>query len=284
MELYFVAVIPILFLTAWLYTAQMTRSTLPTFRNKRICLLIAHPDDEAMFFAPTLTALNAPELGNHVKILCLSSGDADGLGETRKDEIAASAKMLGLRNANDILVLEDEAFPDSMSTSWPTAKIVQVLSSAFSPAATQGKKKTPPETTLDVVVTFDKVGVSDHPNHKSLYHGARAWAQGLMRGKEGWKSPVEMYTLTTVNIGRKYMSFFDGTITLAIGAFRGLRVGKKKMKEEPPSLVFISSIGEYRRGQKAMTQGHKSQMRWFRWAWICVGRYMIVNDLKRENV
>lgn len=43
-------------------------------RNKRICLLIAHPDDEAMFFSPTVLALARPELGNHLKILCLSTG------------------------------------------------------------------------------------------------------------------------------------------------------------------------------------------------------------------
>jgi LmbE family N-acetylglucosaminyl deacetylase len=52
----------------------VTRSRFPKLRNKRICLLIAHPDDEAMFFAPTVLALTAPSLGNHVKILCLSSG------------------------------------------------------------------------------------------------------------------------------------------------------------------------------------------------------------------
>lgn len=74
MELYLALAIPILLTTAWLYTAQMTRSSLPTLRNKRICLLIAHPDDEAMFFSPTLLALTVPELGNHLKILCLSSG------------------------------------------------------------------------------------------------------------------------------------------------------------------------------------------------------------------
>ena len=50
-----------------------TRS-FPIITNKRICLLIAHPDDEAMFFSPTLLALTEPELGNHVKILCLSTG------------------------------------------------------------------------------------------------------------------------------------------------------------------------------------------------------------------
>jgi N-acetylglucosaminylphosphatidylinositol deacetylase len=60
--------------SSWLYTAAVTKSKFPRLRNKRICLLIAHPDDEAMFFAPTLLALTQPELGNHVKILCLSSG------------------------------------------------------------------------------------------------------------------------------------------------------------------------------------------------------------------
>lgn len=77
MELYMALAIPILFTTAWIYTAQLTRSSLPIYRNKRICLLIAHPDDEAMFFAPTLQALTDPALGNHVKILCLSSGPFD---------------------------------------------------------------------------------------------------------------------------------------------------------------------------------------------------------------
>lgn len=46
----------------------------PRLYNKRICLLIAHPDDEAMFFSPTVLALTRPELGNHMKILCLSNG------------------------------------------------------------------------------------------------------------------------------------------------------------------------------------------------------------------
>ena len=74
MEIYLALAIPIILATAWLYTAQVTRNSLPGLRNKRICLLIAHPDDEAMFFSPTLLALTAPETGNHVKILCLSSG------------------------------------------------------------------------------------------------------------------------------------------------------------------------------------------------------------------
>lgn len=58
----------------YMYTVGVVQTRFPTLQNKRICLLIAHPDDEAMFFAPTVLALTRPETGNHVKILCLSSG------------------------------------------------------------------------------------------------------------------------------------------------------------------------------------------------------------------
>lgn len=74
MQFYIAIAVPVLLATAWLYTAQFTRASLSQLRHKRICLLIAHPDDEAMFFAPTLLALTAEALGNHVKILCLSTG------------------------------------------------------------------------------------------------------------------------------------------------------------------------------------------------------------------
>lgn len=63
-------VVPLLYICA----VGLVQSSFPKLRNKRICLLIAHPDDEAMFFAPTVLALTRPETGNHVKILCLSTG------------------------------------------------------------------------------------------------------------------------------------------------------------------------------------------------------------------
>lgn len=60
--------------TGWLFLIQFQKIGYPRLRGKRICLLIAHPDDEAMFFAPTLLALTDPSLDNHFKIVCLSSG------------------------------------------------------------------------------------------------------------------------------------------------------------------------------------------------------------------
>lgn len=94
----------------YLYTVGVASTRFPTLRNRRICLLIAHPDDEAMFFAPTMLALTRPELGNHVKILCLSSGDAAGLGATRKRELVKSGLVLGLRKGEDVYVVDDDVY------------------------------------------------------------------------------------------------------------------------------------------------------------------------------
>jgi N-acetylglucosaminylphosphatidylinositol deacetylase len=67
-----------------------------------------------------------------------------------------------------------------------------------------------------------------------------------------------------------------------ITALGSIRTTKKKMTGLPTRLMFLSDTGGYRQAQVAMTQAHRSQMRWFRWGWIVIGRYMIVNDLKRE--
>ena len=67
----------------------------------RVLLLTAHPDDECMFFAPTLLGLNAlggdvPRTNFELYSLCLSSGDSDGLGDVRKGELGRSLDVLGI--------------------------------------------------------------------------------------------------------------------------------------------------------------------------------------------
>lgn len=72
-----------------------------------ILLLTAHPDDECFFFGPTLTALlsqeNQPGINDdpfsvapRVYSLCLSVGDADGLGELRRNEFEKSWDVMGV--------------------------------------------------------------------------------------------------------------------------------------------------------------------------------------------
>lgn len=66
----------------------------PRLVNKRICLLIAHPDDEAMFFAPTVLSLTRPELGNHLKILCFSTGTS----RLTRGKVFRSAALISIGN------------------------------------------------------------------------------------------------------------------------------------------------------------------------------------------
>ena len=55
---------------------------------KSVLLVTSHPDDESMFFGPTIQA--AKRMGAQVHILCLSAGNADGLGEVRAKELDAA--------------------------------------------------------------------------------------------------------------------------------------------------------------------------------------------------
>ncbi|KAJ5152287.1 N-acetylglucosaminyl phosphatidylinositol deacetylase [Penicillium capsulatum] len=292
-----VAVAITAFIVFWSFSATssspFTRS-FPRLQNKRICLLIAHPDDEAMFFAPTVLALTKPELGNHLKILCFSTGDADGLGATRKKELQKSALQLGLRDESDVFVVDDPArFPDSMTADWPEDDVSTLLASAFAPdlaAALNGNTKAaqkPPSATIDVLLTFDRHGISNHPNHRSLYHGAVRFLRVMMKGKSGYACPVTLYTLTSTSMFRKYAGVIDAPVSMFQGVWSNLVSGlggKKKDDAGPARLLFVSSIGEWLSAQAAMVKCHKSQMVWFRWGWITIGRYMTVNDLKREKV
>ncbi|EFW99935.1 N-acetylglucosaminyl-phosphatidylinositol de-N-acetylase [Grosmannia clavigera kw1407] len=277
-----VVLIPI----GYMYTASVVMSRFPMLREKRICLLIAHPDDEAMFFAPTVLALTRPEAGNHVKILCLSSGNADGLGAIRREELVQSALTLGLRHESDVFIVESPDFQDSMTTTWDADKIAILLTSTFAPGLTASNQtRTKSATaTIDVLLTFDAGGVSGHPNHISLYWGARRFLTALTAGRPGWRPPVDLYTLTSVSLLRKFTSMLDVLPTLVTWFARIANTTNDKA--HPDALVFLAGLqpgGGLTTAWRAMTTAHKSQMVWFRYGWITLSRYMVVNDLRLER-
>lgn len=306
----YILLAPIAVLLIWHVNVALIPPPPPpaVLKNKRIVLLIAHPDDESMFFSPSLTKLTDSDLGNHVKILCLSTGNAEGLGETRKKELEAAAVKLGIRKREDVFVIDDPSrFKDGMNESWNEGEIAKVLAQAFAPDAVfldaddkkqkkSSKTSEGPRATIDALITFDRNGVSSHPNHIALFNGAKLFLSNLMRGYSGYACPITLYTLSSINVVRKYSFILDVLPTYFAGIFTDMleaASGKKKKATRSKGVskgskgdrvMFISDIARYLKARDAMVNGHKSQMVWFRWGWIGIGRYMVVNDLKREEV
>lgn len=166
-----------------------------------------------------------------------------------------------------------------MTATWDARLISDLLTEAFAPNIAKTSSKSAPVANIDVLITFDRDGVSGHPNHISLFHGARTFLASIMKRHAGWECPIALYTLTSTSVARKYLSIIDSTFTLLhIFAFR------KKQLDPPSPLLIVSAPGAYRTAQEAMTKAHKSQMRWFRWGWIGLSRYMVINDFKLEKV
>lgn len=165
-----------------------------------------------------------------------------------------------------------------MGVTWNPRLISNLLTKAFAPKMAAVPSTEAPRATIDTIITFDADGVSGHPNHRSLFHGAQVFLKALMHRHAGWECPVKLYTLTSVGILRKYASLLDAPLTVLDTMRR-----KKVSGAFPTPLMFVSGPGAVRTGQNAMTQAHVSQMRWFRWGWIGIGRYMVVNDLRKQK-
>lgn len=177
-----------------------------------------------------------------------------------------------------------------MTTTWDAERISTLLSTAFAPYLLQpmSPSSAAPTASIDVLITFDDQGISSHPNHISLYHGALRFLSALVAGKPESSSPVDLYTLTTVGMLRKYTSFLDMFATMAGAIFAaGAEDQQKSGKSSPGMLVSMSSLFGGRESaataRRAMTDAHKSQMVWFRWGWISMSRYMVINTLRLEK-
>ena len=123
----------------------MSKSKKNFFDEKRIMLVIAHPDDEAMFFGPTLIAVRDSSL---LSVICLSTGplrfhflnnvflqifinilitgNADGLGSTRRQELLNSADFFGI-DRSLVHVIDHEGLQDGMDRVWSPATISRIV-------------------------------------------------------------------------------------------------------------------------------------------------------------
>ncbi|XP_064438766.1 N-acetylglucosaminyl-phosphatidylinositol de-N-acetylase isoform X4 [Mirounga angustirostris] len=92
--------------------------------GSRTLLVIAHPDDEAMFFAPTVLGL--ARLRHRLSLLCFSAGNYYNQGEVRKKELLQSCDVLGIPSSS-IMIIDNRDFPDDPDVQWDTERVASIL-------------------------------------------------------------------------------------------------------------------------------------------------------------
>jgi LmbE family N-acetylglucosaminyl deacetylase len=112
--------------------------------SKNLCshlLVVAHPDDETLFFGGLLQSLK------DWHVVCVTDGNADGLGSQRQEQFFKAIKLLRVKKS------EIYNFEDKFETRLNTYELVRKLSGL-------GKFKK--------VFTHSIVGEYGHPHHQDV--------------------------------------------------------------------------------------------------------------------
>lgn len=211
-------------------------------------LVIAHPDDEIIFFGPTI--MNLLKRDKSLLILCLSSGsEFDDSKSNRRKEIEAVVEALG--DNVKLSVIQDDYLKDSMSVVWETSRIVEYIENEIYKAM---KSSTP----IGTLISFDSYGVSGHVNHQSIYNATLSMSERLKNLK------INQVLLTSVPLWRKYSAFLDSIMTYIL--------------REAGTFTLAIDLEKYNQ-LRSLLKLHASQMVWFRELYSIFSRYMFINDL-----
>nr|XP_056721478.1 N-acetylglucosaminyl-phosphatidylinositol de-N-acetylase [Euleptes europaea] len=207
----------------------------------RALFVTAHPDDETMFFAPSILKLARARRW----LLCGSAGNYYNQGAIRKEELLESCAVLGIPRSN-VTVINHRDLPDHPSVEWDTSLLSALILKHI-------------ETNqINLVVTFDAGGVSGHTNHKSLYTAIR-----YLHSENKLPEDCRVLTLETVSLFRKYLSILDVLISCL----------------HSQDVLFVLTKEEAELAKRAMWC-HRSQLLWFRRLYVFFSRYMVINSLR----
>ncbi|CAG4933045.1 unnamed protein product [Colias eurytheme] len=181
-------------------------------------------------------------------MLCLSHGNFEGKGQVRKQELWDACKELGVPDHN-VCLINDTRLPDNPKVQWPVPVVAKLIEHQVE------------ALDIDTLVTFDRGGVSSHPNHAAVFYAvAYMFVEKVMPEK------CTVYTLDSVNILRKYLGFLDLPLSFLLSSKR-----------------YFLRWTESRRVLRAMKR-HKSQMVWFRYLYVIFSRYMVINTLRKISL
>ena len=212
--------------------------------TKKFLLVVAHPDDECLFFAPTVLGFISRGFQGH--LIVFSKGNYEGLAQQREKELILSCEQLGIPS-DRCLSFNRTEFPDHPQQWWPKELLRDLIDAYLL------------KNEINLLISFDRDGISGHVNHRSLALALESFPSNRS---------LSIYQLTTVSSLVKYLSFFNLLPTLLDYFFHS----------SSNRILFINSPREFLRTVWAFRE-HRSQQRWFRYFYVFFSRYMFINDL-----
>ncbi|CAI9117851.1 OLC1v1019338C3 [Oldenlandia corymbosa var. corymbosa] len=202
-----------------------------------------------MFFSPAINYLTSR--AHNLHILCLSTGNADGIGNVRKEELYLAAAVLKIP-CQHVKVVDHPDLQDGFGKVWTTDLLVAIIEQEIHSKA------------IDLIITFDNYGVSGHCNHCDVQRGVRKLLQNTSLQVEAWE-------LVSTNIMRKYSGPLDIWLSMLLAG--------RCVDGQMHCVLNESPYKSY----QAMAQ-HKSQWIWFRKLFVSFSSYTYVNTLKRMKI
>ena len=160
-------------MTPFLESAPIAPDESPVF-----VFVFAHPDDESMFFLPTIRSL--VDEGQKVWFLCLTTGNYNGLGKIRETEMQKAGKLLG---ASGVIVRNDDVggggssngtkILDHPTNRWDKTVVAKAIRESLLSKLRSHRMQERCCGNRFVLITFDAIGVSGHANHTDTHRGVR---------------------------------------------------------------------------------------------------------------
>ncbi|XP_054785667.1 probable N-acetylglucosaminyl-phosphatidylinositol de-N-acetylase isoform X2 [Prosopis cineraria] len=156
--------------------------------KRSVLIVVAHPDDESMFFTPTINYLTSR--GHYIHILCLSIGDADCKGSIRERELFQACATLKVPT-QQVRVVDHPDLQDGFGKVWNHNLVTSLVMEEIS------------TYNIDMIITFDNYGVSGHCNHRDVHYGVCKLLHDIQY------KDIEAWELVSTNILRKYSGPID---------------------------------------------------------------------------
>jgi len=229
---------------------------------KSLLIVTAHPDDECLFFAPSILGVLDGNQRTAGGLLVMSTGNNYGIGDLRKEELRGSCEALGI-HASRCIALDHPELQDNPKVWWNTDLIEDIV------------REYVKKWDVDAIITFDEGGVSGHINHRAVSAAVSTYAS------TDANAPTA-YMVQTTSLVRKYT--FLGDLPLTAFPFSWRILG---------AILFPTTTADVSYSDKALVANtweryiktrrafrhHNSQYSWDRHLYLILSRYVWFNDL-----